>query len=100
MDLPGHYITYRGHRESQGTEKPPCQCETDHKRKFYFLPSSTAFFENGMINKKRDTCTEDYFLIFKIVLERERKRSLALLCRRKFQDGKFSGGGGEIVMWS
>lgn len=46
------YIPYRGHRESQGTEKPPCQCETDHKRKFYFLPSSTAIFENGMIDKK------------------------------------------------
>lgn len=52
LDLSGHYITYRGHRESQGTDKPPCQSETDHKRKFYFLPSSTAFFENGMINKK------------------------------------------------
>lgn len=52
LDLSGHYITYRGHRESQGTDKPPCRSETDRKRKFYFLPSSTAFFENGMIDKK------------------------------------------------
>lgn len=100
MDLSGHYITYRGHRESQGTDKPPCRSETDRKRKFYFLPSSTAFFENGMIDKKGTRVLKIIFIIFKIVLETERKRSLALLCRRKFQDGKFSGGGGEIVMWS
>lgn len=59
-----HYITRRGQRESRGTDKPPCQFNTDQKCKFDCVPSSQSIF--GIICLiERDTCIKNDLLISK-----------------------------------